>query len=285
MDYNKIYKNLITKASIDKRGHIRGIGYEIHHIQPRSMGGTNENSNLVKLTLREHFVAHRLLAKFTSGKDQMKMRQALVLMCGCEKYNVNSHIFEKVKQQRNESLRSLKVEAFGTPVTHFPLGYLVEHFRLDHLKPKTINEKFWVGRFKGTYCYSIHICKLGYEGITMGGSNGKYPMNKVLSNFIDLGFLKQPYKGSKGRVKIYDFTDKFKDISTSTKGYTWVHKIPVELATAPKGRSGVGIAKNAVTEWNKQNLRKMVKLIWSKNDPYIKKINAWVGDLPRLILN
>jgi len=32
---------------------------EIHHVQPRSWGGNDETSNLVKLTQREHLVAHK----------------------------------------------------------------------------------------------------------------------------------------------------------------------------------------------------------------------------------
>lgn len=34
---------------------------EKHHIVPRSLGGNNSASNLVKLTAKEHFVCHRLL--------------------------------------------------------------------------------------------------------------------------------------------------------------------------------------------------------------------------------
>ena len=42
---------------------------ELHHIIPRSEGGTNEKDNLVNLTAREHFVCHRLLAKiYNDGK-------------------------------------------------------------------------------------------------------------------------------------------------------------------------------------------------------------------------
>lgn len=37
------------------------IVYETHHVLMKSMGGTNDPSNLVKLTPREHFLAHWLL--------------------------------------------------------------------------------------------------------------------------------------------------------------------------------------------------------------------------------
>jgi len=45
--------------------------YERHHILPRSLGGSNDPQNLVKLTVREHYIAHRLLyhaSRFASNK-------------------------------------------------------------------------------------------------------------------------------------------------------------------------------------------------------------------------
>lgn len=51
--------------------------YERHHVVPKSLGGSNAKSNIVFLTFREHFLAHWLLARFTQGEDQRKMRAAL----------------------------------------------------------------------------------------------------------------------------------------------------------------------------------------------------------------
>jgi hypothetical protein len=41
----------------------RERGYEIHHIVPKCIGGCDSDFNLVKLTYREHFIAHKLLCK------------------------------------------------------------------------------------------------------------------------------------------------------------------------------------------------------------------------------
>ena len=59
MNYESIYTKLIEfrKANPAK-------GYtEKHHILPRSMGGLDTEDNLVKLTGREHWIAHLLLHK------------------------------------------------------------------------------------------------------------------------------------------------------------------------------------------------------------------------------
>lgn len=56
-------------------------GYcEKHHVVPRSLGGSNANSNIAKLTTREHLIAHRLLIRMTVGKERRKMVFALQCM-------------------------------------------------------------------------------------------------------------------------------------------------------------------------------------------------------------
>ena len=63
MNYLKHYMLLMEKSKIQNRK--KGIGnyYELHHIVPRSEGGSDNVDNLVLLTGREHFMAHYLLYK------------------------------------------------------------------------------------------------------------------------------------------------------------------------------------------------------------------------------
>jgi hypothetical protein len=65
--------------TITKRAQTRVIdGYtEKHHIQPRSLGGSNDKDNLVDLTAREHFICHWLLTKMHTGEAKSKMIYAL----------------------------------------------------------------------------------------------------------------------------------------------------------------------------------------------------------------
>jgi len=65
MDYLKIYKALIHKARKEYRIKHTGQYYEIHHIVPKSLGGSNRSHNKVLLTAKEHFIAHHLLFKHT----------------------------------------------------------------------------------------------------------------------------------------------------------------------------------------------------------------------------
>ena len=63
------YFNIITNA----QSRLSPDNVEKHHIIPKSIGGSNSNDNLVKLTPREHFICHILLTKFTEGINKRKM--------------------------------------------------------------------------------------------------------------------------------------------------------------------------------------------------------------------
>jgi len=64
MNYYKHYDVLINRGLLREANNTLPSEYtEIHHILPKSMGGTDIKSNLVILTGREHFIAHQLLVK------------------------------------------------------------------------------------------------------------------------------------------------------------------------------------------------------------------------------
>lgn len=62
MNYQKIYDKIIENARIKEKNLESGY-YEYHHIIPLCIGGTDNIDNLVKLTLREHYICHKLLTK------------------------------------------------------------------------------------------------------------------------------------------------------------------------------------------------------------------------------
>lgn len=99
MNYQQIYTNIIERAK--SRGKI-DVYTETHHILPRSLGGSNDLDNLVELTGREHFIAHRLLVKITTGDDQNKMIFALNCMMNryndtMDRYVPNSRVYEHLR--------------------------------------------------------------------------------------------------------------------------------------------------------------------------------------------
>jgi hypothetical protein len=88
------------------------IGYkEVHHILPKSLGGSNDKSNLVELTAREHFLVHLLLCKFTKGQAKRSMLYAFKCMCYYKKdgrdYKINSRIAQKLRSELKFSKKHL----------------------------------------------------------------------------------------------------------------------------------------------------------------------------------
>ena len=71
--YNRWYNTITERA----RNRVLDAYTETHHIQPRSLGGTDDKNNLVDLTAREHFICHWLLTKMYTGEGKAKMIYAL----------------------------------------------------------------------------------------------------------------------------------------------------------------------------------------------------------------
>ena len=86
---------------------------ELHHIIPRSLGGSDDTRNLVSLTIREHFICHILLTKFTSGEDRNKMLYAVILMKGGNNKQpryINSRLYETVKLSFTKNRKTMTGE-------------------------------------------------------------------------------------------------------------------------------------------------------------------------------
>ncbi len=74
--YSITYYKIITRALSENRSK-SSIFNQRHHIIPKSVGGTNEPTNLVNLTYKEHRVCHCLLIKMQINfQDEIKMRHA-----------------------------------------------------------------------------------------------------------------------------------------------------------------------------------------------------------------
>ena len=63
MNYIKIYFEICYNAKNSNREKTDINVYESHHIKPKSLGGSNTESNLVLLTYKEHYIVHFLLYK------------------------------------------------------------------------------------------------------------------------------------------------------------------------------------------------------------------------------
>lgn len=111
MNYQKIYNKIINNRlenSLD-------VYTEKHHIIPKSLGGNNKKSNLVRLTAREHYICHLLLTKiYKDNESHNKMIYAFFMMCNMESenqkrnFNINSRLYEKRKIEFSQLMRRKK---------------------------------------------------------------------------------------------------------------------------------------------------------------------------------
>jgi hypothetical protein len=110
LTYINIIMNKYEKwyTAITQRGQTRTLDSytERHHILPRSLGGSDEKSNITVLTAREHFICHWLLTKIYKNDDEhWKMLNALRIMRAENKNQIRyetkitSRVYESIKEE------------------------------------------------------------------------------------------------------------------------------------------------------------------------------------------
>lgn len=103
--YTKWYFNIINSRSareLDPNEY-----YEKHHIIPSSLGGSDDEINLIQLTSREHFIVHWLLTKMCKGEQKKKMYFALYSLSWTrDKTNriVTSYQYEIAKRAKSKGM-------------------------------------------------------------------------------------------------------------------------------------------------------------------------------------
>jgi hypothetical protein len=111
MNYLKIYNQIVEKAQTTTRD----CYVEKHHIIPRCMGGSNDPENIVKLTAREHYICHWLLAKTYNTK---KLWGAFAMLCvSSTKHQrlTNSKLFERARIARSKASSGSGNGMYGKP--------------------------------------------------------------------------------------------------------------------------------------------------------------------------
>lgn len=80
MNYHRLY-NLIISSPKSKKDK----GDELHHIVPKHMGGTDDESNLVLLSFKAHYIAHYLLYKMYGSQTDKTVYRLMRGFEPCEK--------------------------------------------------------------------------------------------------------------------------------------------------------------------------------------------------------
>ena len=138
MDYQKIYDNLMKKRLENPP-----TGkFERHHIVPKSLGGPDTKDNLVKLTLREHYIAHLLLCRIHRGtRNYYSMVRAFHMMKAGRDgdFIKNSRMFEYFREDLGRAMSEAQSgegnSQYGTVWYHNPEHKLSQRFKVGEEIP------------------------------------------------------------------------------------------------------------------------------------------------------
>lgn len=169
MNYKKIYKDFISSRRLLEDG-LTGY-FEVHHILPKSLGGSNDAYNLIKLTPEDHLFAHKLLALIYGGA----MWHALH-MCNqkngssCKSIRLSRAWYGKVRRERGKhmkiSMSGKNHHFYGKKLSKEHVAKLVK----SHLGQRTGSDnnkydpkKYHFRNFNGEY---LHVTKLEFKKLT-----------------------------------------------------------------------------------------------------------------------
>lgn len=127
MNYQWHYDRLIeTRKDRQKED---GIYYERHHIVMKSMGGSNDDENLIYLTAREHFLAHWLLLRIYKNKH-------------------TSFAFNSMANWKNEKIQGeqRRFSSRGYQEARECHSKFVSELNIENWKNRTIEERIEISR-------------------------------------------------------------------------------------------------------------------------------------------
>ena len=115
MNYKLIHDSIIDRAK--NRVLPKEVYTERHHIIPRCMGGSNDKSNLVDLTAKEHFIVHKLLVMIFPGNNSLF--DAFWCMSNMNNtmgrnYRVGAREFNRIRNEYSK-IQSERLKGEGNP--------------------------------------------------------------------------------------------------------------------------------------------------------------------------
>jgi hypothetical protein len=157
MDYWAVYDSLMLRAiNREVDGYV-----EKHHIVPRCLGGSNDRENIVRLTAREHILAHKLLVRMYPSNAKLwhslmmmgriKLPVSRITAAEREAYANIRREFRYSDESRSKMSDSAKKRGRNSPGTEFSKGLSpwnkgIKNFRLgyshsDETRAKMIETK------------------------------------------------------------------------------------------------------------------------------------------------
>ena len=112
MNYKNIYGEIMLRAKDRPKP---DCYVERHHIEPRSVGGTNGPENLVYLTAKEHFLAHKLWVRYeTDAFRKRKDQNAVWSMVTMRSKSTAGRIIPSIREYEQAKIM-MRASKLGVP--------------------------------------------------------------------------------------------------------------------------------------------------------------------------
>ena len=188
MNYKNIYHQLIERA----KSRLLVSEYETHHILPKSLGGPNTKDNLVKLTLREHFVAHLLLTRMYQGVAKRKMYFAFYRLSNRHKIT-NGRFYQNSKLQAKKYLSEI----------HSGKTLSLEHIQTIKLRMTGENNPNYGSKHTKENLELMSKVKMGNTNARVGVNIINFQNQKHIDSVASITELCNKYSLTRGQAEHY----------------------------------------------------------------------------------
>lgn len=122
MKLNLTYKDFIDNIIKTRGRHGCGEEYhERHHILPKCLGGKNEEQNLIDLYAKEHFIAHKLLAKENPHNSKLQFAWWCMVTAKNnyekDRYITTPEEYEEAKIAYSKAIKQMYLNGYCNPMT------------------------------------------------------------------------------------------------------------------------------------------------------------------------
>jgi hypothetical protein len=160
MNYQKIHDNLVELCK--NQTIPKGTYTEKHHIIPKSCGGTDDSTNIIVVTARQHFMLHSLLYRIAKKTGTPEERQSLAMA-----WNFMRSTPGKTKRYQNSRLFEVARADISAAMSKKQSGSLNSQYKTmwitngERNKKKRIEdpmpEGFWAGRYSNGAKYDPEV--------------------------------------------------------------------------------------------------------------------------------
>lgn len=184
--YTKFYYHIIANMKSD-------IG-EVHHIIPKSLGGSNDDHNLVRVSPKAHFILHKLLIRMVKqNSHKAAMNYALFMMMNRNISNYTSKTYESAKNEVSKHMK-LNNPMHNPKVLNKRIGR--KHTEETKNKISKANQKRWEKTGRPIRQFNCPICDTPIETriptkttcskkcsatLQGGGKNGAETLRKTIT--------------------------------------------------------------------------------------------------------